>query len=259
MTDTILGQVSSGDSRPLLNIPQRLPDEVEIVRRNQDNLSREVRVAIPCQVVSFDATKQTIVAQPLVREKIIDRATGSIDWMTLPQLVDVPVMFPQAGNMVLTMPVTPGDEVTVLFADTCIDAWWFSGGIQNWMDRRRHDLSDGIAILGINSVPNVIQNIATDATELRTKDGAVKVSVKQDNIGTNSLTLTSEGGQVQMQKQSLEGFPTLWDNIKLTANSSKIEMGETIKIEVIDGVPTPVPLDTISLDSPRILINGVDF
>lgn len=251
MADTIIGRITNTGGRPLLNMAQRLPSEIELFLRNNDNLSRTIRVAIPCEVVSFDASKQTIVAQPLIREKIIDRETGAIEWVALPQLVDVPVMFPQAGNFALTMPVQPGDEVTVLFADTCIDAWWQSGGIQNWMDRRRHDLSDGIAILGINSVPNVIENIASDAAELRTKDGTVAVTLSDDN----SLTIKADGAQAEFKKNSvdLEGLPIPFDEINITANTSSIRFHKTIVM--VEGVP--VPIDTISINSPRLILNGV--
>jgi hypothetical protein len=163
-------------------LTERAPSQDEMMRRFADNLMRQMRVALPARVVSFDASKQTIVAKPLIREKIIDRRTGKIQWLEIPNLLDVPVQFPQAGNFVLTMPIKAGDEVLVVFNDMCIDSWWASGGVQNWNDRRRHDLSDAIAIPGINSVPNVIPGISGNAAELRTKDGQSKVRLADDKI-----------------------------------------------------------------------------
>lgn len=182
MADFSIGIQVNRFIRPLINIAERLGDSFERILRNNDKLARDIRVAIPAKVVSFDAEKQTITAQPLIREKIIYRVNGTTEFVNLPQLTDIPVQFPQAGNFVLTMPIQAGDEVMLIFQDMCIDSWWFSGGIQNWMDRRRHDLSDAIAIPGLNSVPNVISDIADDAAELRTKDGDFRVKVKDDEI-----------------------------------------------------------------------------
>lgn len=193
---TLFGNIfSTNEPRPLLNLGERAADENEMYRRMLDAASEKIRSAIPAKVVSFNAAKQTIVAQPLIREKVIDRTTGSVQWVQLPPLPDVPVQFPQAGNFVLTLPITAGDEVLLVFNDLCIDAWWASGGIQNWNVRRRHDLSDAVAIPGLNSVPNVIPDIATDAAELRSKDGAIKVQVKGDKVsliaGSNKIELSA--------------------------------------------------------------------
>lgn len=167
---------------PLQNFAERAPDPNEAIRRNNDALAAKIRVAIPAQVISFNAAQQTVSAQPLIREKVVNRQNGNIEWKALPVCGDVPVVFPQAGNFVLTMPIQAGDEVLLVFSDLNIDSWWFSGGVQNWDDRRRHDLSDAIAIPGINSIPNVIPNISSTAAELRTKDGTTKVVVSDAQL-----------------------------------------------------------------------------
>lgn len=259
---SITGQITNtASSLPLLNIPQRIPDETEIENRNQDNLSRKIRVGMPCEVVSFDPDKQTVTVQPLIREKVINRQDGSINWVQLPQLVDVPVAFPQGGPFCLTMPIKPGDEVKVSFLDTCIDGWWASGGIQNWMDRRRHDLSDGICEVGINSQPNVIPNISETAAELRSKDGNVKVSLNRDATLGDSITIESGANdifgpaKVVMDHQSLtfDSVPTPFPHIALTANTSVIEFKKTVY--TVLGVPTLI--DTLVLTGPQIIMNGV--
>ena len=172
--------------RPITPVSERNSDPETVLRNFGDAISARIRNAIPCSVVSWDSTKQTIVAQPLIREQVL--INGVKQFIDLPQLLDVPVVFPQAGPLCLTFPITPGDEVLVIFADYCIDSWWALGGNQNWNDRRRHDLSDGIAIPGLNSVPNVIPTISSTAAELRTKDGVNKVSV---DAPSNTITLSS--------------------------------------------------------------------
>lgn len=187
--------------RGLLNIGERLGNDAEIWQRNNDALSAAIRVAVPAKVVSFDAEKQTIVAQPLIRERVIYRDTGDVEFVDLPQLLDVPVIFMQAGNFALTFPIQEDDEVLIIFADMCIDSWWAQGDIQNWNDRRRHDLSDGIAIVGMNSVPNVIPNIADDAVELRTKEDGAKVRLTDNSI--EIVAGESEPASIKVENNSI--------------------------------------------------------
>lgn len=208
---------------PLMNVPERAPNSEEMMKRNNDKVSRDIRCAIPAQVISFDAEKQTIVAQPLIREKIVNRQTGQVGFVSLPQLVDIPVCFPQAGNFVLTMPIQEGDEVLLVFADTCIDSWWFSGGVQNWNDRRRHDLSDAIAVVGLNSVPNVIPNISHVGAELRSKDGTMKVAIEEGtlfDLPTQTITLSTLGASITVKTTYIEvlGVPVQKNRIDITGD-----------------------------------------
>ena len=50
------------------------------------------------------------------------------------------------------MPVQAGDPCLVLFADRSIDAWYSTGSESAPTSPRCHDLSDGIAFVGINSL-----------------------------------------------------------------------------------------------------------
>lgn len=103
-------------------------------------------------------------------------------WEDLPQLVDVPVVFPRAGGYVLTMPIKPGDECLVIFGDNCMDAWWQSGGVQNQIDCRRHDLSDGYCIPGPWSQPRTIPNYSTSSAQLRTESGSSYIELAGNDI-----------------------------------------------------------------------------
>lgn len=259
---TLFATITNTIRRALINIAERLGDPNETFLRNNDALSASIRVACPAQVVSWDPEKNTIVAQPTIREKTIYRKTGQIVWETLPLLVDVPVQFPGGSSFINTFPLNQGDEVLIIFSDTCIDAWWSSGGIQNTTDRRRHDLSDAIAIPVIKSLPNAIQNINTQAAELRTLDGNMKISLNRDPIDGDSMTATLGGGllgldtaTISMGKQSVlfNSIPTPFNQIQASVGPSSITFLKTVK--VISGVPTL--LDTIDIEAPRLIQNGV--
>lgn len=155
-----------------------------------------VRCAMPGIIESFDANEQTVSVYVAIRE-LID-TYGNLSWQDIPVLVDVPIILPRAGNFVLTMPIIKGDECLVVFADACIDAWWQSGGIQNQVEIRRHDLSDGIAIIGLWSQPNVIPNYATSGAQLRSINGSASITLTDDEIilSASSIKIAADGNTV---------------------------------------------------------------
>lgn len=224
---TLFGRISNtiNNVLPLFGIGERAADPVEAMRRNNDALSANIRVAVPAKVVSFNASEQTIVAQPLIREKIINRFNGDVNWLTIPVIPDVPVCFPQAGNFVLTMPIAAGDEVLLVFNDSCIDSWWANGGLQNWNDKRRHDLSDAVAVIGLNSLPNKISSIASNATELRSKSGTTKVRVESSQVsmtaGGNNVTVGTTG-------VSITGILTINGRPYLTHQHTGVQSGGSV-------------------------------
>lgn len=152
-----------------------------MLRSMGDGWKSVLRVACPGIIQSFNEEEQTVVVQLALRE-LISRENLSQEWIDIPLLLDVPIVVPRAGNYCMTFPIKQGDECLVIFADMCIDAWFSYGGIQNQLERRRHDLSDGFAILGVWSQPNRIKNYSTNSTQLRNLDGTSYIEIKGNDI-----------------------------------------------------------------------------
>lgn len=168
-----------------------------------EGLQSGLWTALPCQVTTaLDTAKRTVTLQPLIKAKA-QNADGSFEWISLPVIPDVPVIFPEGGGVTLTFPVKPGDECLAIFACRCIDSWWQSGGQQIQPDLRMHDLSDGFALVGIASVPRVIANISTSAAQLRSNDGQAFVEVNPTTHAIRAQTTGSidgqAGGNITMQ------------------------------------------------------------
>ena len=90
-----------------------------------------------------------------------------------------------------------GDDCLVIFADMCMDAWWQNGGTGNSQERkRRHDVSDGFAILGPWSPPNVIADYNTEAAELRTLDGTTKMTLADGEATITATTINLNGNAI---------------------------------------------------------------
>ena len=193
----------------MITVPERLQDELEMLRKMLDGFSSMLRVASPGIIQSFDAAKQTVTVKVALREKVLNKDTREVEDIEIHVLVDVPVVLPRSGGFSLTLPITAGDECLVVFSDCCIDAWYQSGGVQNQMDRRRHDLSDGFAIIGIGSQPKVISGYSADSAELRNEAGTVKVQVKSDKVVVSADVVELSNGA--LKKLIDERFATLYD------------------------------------------------
>ncbi|EJU9117004.1 translation initiation factor IF-2 [Escherichia coli] len=149
-----------------------------------------LRVSMPGIVQSFDPDTVTVVVQPAIKGYEPD-SNGINQSTTLPLLVDVPVVFPRGGGCTLTFPVKAGDECLVVFADRCIDFWWQSGGIQEPVDDRMHDLSDAFCIVGPQSQARKISGINTSATQLRSDDSSTYFELNPD---TRKIKIVAPGG-----------------------------------------------------------------
>ncbi|TWH46325.1 Gp138 family membrane-puncturing spike protein [Sporomusa sp. KB1] len=168
----------------MLTINERLGDQTELFRLLALMTALDIRVAMPGIIESYDSDRQTATIKPAIREKV--NISGNQEWTDIPLLVDVPVMFPRAGGYSITFPVKKNDECLVIFADCCYDAFWQSGGVQNQIDRRRHDLSDGLAIITKISQPNRLSGVSTDSLQIRNDAGSAIIEIADSNININS-------------------------------------------------------------------------
>ncbi len=249
----------------LITTSERIPQADELYRLMMEKVSRSVRVAMPGIITAFNPATQTVTVQPAIREKVYNGGKKSDE--TLPILVHVPILCPRAGGYALTMPVKAGDEVLVIFGDTCMDAWWQSGGVQNQIETRRHDLSDGYAILGLSSQPRVTGNYSSDAFQLRNDDGDTVIEIKGQNItivaadtvsvtGANNVTVetknatitASEGVAITAATQCLiesvkVALSGAWDGLRALIDERLIEKfnTHTHTWTLLNPVPTSAP------------------
>lgn len=143
-----------------------------------DNLNK-VKVGI---VESFDATKRTAKIELAFKRPQND---GSI--LPYPVLVDCPVFFLQGGGKGFSAPIASGDECIVLFSDQALDTWFEEGGSEPPASTRVHDLSDGIALVGLNSLANPSQ-YALATGEVGFSDGDAKVAANNGLVTVKNQT-----------------------------------------------------------------------
>lgn len=165
---------------------ERIGDPEELMRIAAESSQGKVWTAMPGIVQSFDAAAMTCVVQPAITAVVRDES-GQFGEVTLPLLLDCPVVFPGGGGCTLTFPIKQGDECLVVFGSRCIDSWWQLGGVQGQAELRMHDLSDGFVLPGVRSQPRKF-NVDTATAQLRSDDGAAYVSVNPSTHEIKAIT-----------------------------------------------------------------------
>lgn len=169
---------------------ERVDDPETGLQAALHGLQAKLHTGFPGVVVSFDASALTAVVQPAI-QGIQTKPDGSTSPVTMPQLLDCPVVFQGGGGVSMTMPLKNGDEVWVSIANRCIDAWWQQGGVQPQMEQRMHNLSDGFCFPRVWSQPNVLANVSATASEWRSDDRSTFLQL--DPVA-QKITITAPGG-----------------------------------------------------------------
>lgn len=196
---------------------ERMDDPLETMMAILDAFQARVWTALPAIVtkVSNLGTQLTIECQPALRAKIT-APDNAVDWVDMPVLVDCPVVFPNGGGFLVTVPIKVGDEVLVIFSSRCIDAWWQSGGLQNQAELRMHDLSDGFAIPGLRSLVRTPAGaINADNLQVRNDAGDVYIELtpaKQIKLETPA-SVTINAGSI-----TVNGPTMINGNTQVTGN-----------------------------------------
>lgn len=103
-----------------------------------------IHTALPGKVEKYDHEKQMASVQPLIKKLYLDNKVES-----LPVIENVPVIFPRTSNFSFTHPIEEGDLVLLLFCERSLEKYLAEGGEQEPGDRRKHDLTDAMAIPGL--------------------------------------------------------------------------------------------------------------
>ena len=182
-------------------------NELELYNTLIDKVFNTIRVSSPGIIQEFDPETQTATVKVAIREHV-RQENMEYAWIEIPLLLDVPVVFPRGGGYVLTFPVKKGDECLVVFSDMCIDAWFSNGGVQNQIEKRRHDLSDAIAIPGLCSQPTKLEDFSEKHVELRSEDRSEFIRMKPGVIDLVAPTIRVNGVNMTTQERYDEWIDT---------------------------------------------------
>lgn len=203
---------------------QTINSQSQIDQNNASDIMFRIRCAIPAIIQSYDPGTNTVEAQPAIRERLVEE-DGSIRYLNLPLLINVPVAFPSSGSASITFPIGKGDECLIIFSDLAIDNFWTSGSVQNPVEVRRHDLSDGIAIPCSLSV-----------TKANGAGNSVKISRGKTTIEVGPTTAKMSDGEKAIEITSTGARMSDGENYIAVNESGVVAKGGTSTITLRDGV-----------------------
>jgi len=188
----------------------------------------DTMISAPAIIKSFNPTLQTVTADIAI-QRIVDGVDKNY---TI--LIDIPIVFPTVQGFHITLPIKKGDEVLVIFADRCIDNWFERGGIQKQAEHRSHHISDGFAIIGINSTPNKITNYDPDNMVIRNTANNQKVTLE---AGGNIVIDTVKDVNINCVKANIKASSSVAIDTPATTISGTLDVGGAITSAVSTTAP----------------------
>lgn len=117
-----------------------------VIRAAFRNLEADSRVALPGKIDAFDNQTRLATVKPMLSRRFFG-GSGPVE---LPSISSVPLVEPRTQKAFLSLPVTKGDPVLMVFGDRALDNYIESAGAVpvEPLDVRMHDITDAFAILG---------------------------------------------------------------------------------------------------------------
>lgn len=189
------------DNNQTIDQRERWNDLDESSRIAAESAQTDVWTSMPGIIVSHERDKNTVTVQPALKLKRI-KSDGTAEWIQIPELADVPIMYPGGGGATMTLPMKKGDEVLLNFSARNIDKWHQQGGVQEQnVPFRMHDMSDGFAVPGFRSQPRKLSNVNENAAEIRTDDGTMVI---QFDPVAKKITVKSPANNIRFETPGLE-------------------------------------------------------
>jgi len=122
----------------------REPELYDILQKYVNASLARMYVALPGTITNYDVSSKTCQVKPSIK-KIYRNG----DVVEMPIIRNVPVLFPQTKNSIISFPIEKGDEVLLIFSQRSIEDWKSKDGIVEPTDRRKFSISDAIAVPGL--------------------------------------------------------------------------------------------------------------
>ena len=187
------------------------------------------------QIQSFNSAQQTATVQIMHKERN-EYSYSEDELIEYPLLEEVPVIIMGGGGTYISHPINTGDYCLLLFCDNNFDSWWISGEARPSDFPRRHNLSDAIAIVGLNPITSLIQAYSTYLC-LHYSDSSNIIIGEQIDINNSQVKVN---GNLTVS-QTVVGNSTITGEIHSThgaTGSFSNAAGQTLTIQ--DGVITAI-------------------
>lgn len=207
---------------------------VAVMQRVLDQWKRDLRVATPGQIRSYDPETQTADVQPHIRRelrRLSDERERVFDDM--PIIPTVPVCFPRFGPWFVSFPIADGDYCLLLVCDQDLTRWREQGRTGDPYMPSSHHIADAVAIPGIFPEGAALGDAHPDHLVIG-KDGGPRVHITGDDIRAGDADATDRVATVK-------DLQAIYDAIQAAKTGSQdggAFLQQTI-LQVLDGMGFP--------------------
>lgn len=226
----------------------RTPSDAEVLRAVMDVRLRGLHTSMPGKVERYDAANQRADIQPMIQELQPTREGQELR-ETLSVLPNVPMLFPRSGGFFFTMPVNPGDLVTLIFNERSTDKYKSLQGrdVVDPDDFRMHSLSDAVAIPGFYPFPRRLKDSGIASNMVLGKEGGAQIHIKPD--GSVHLSAENAADFVALATKVLAELSTIISDVNTLKTAMAVwipipsDGGAALKIAAAAwfGAPIPAP------------------
>lgn len=155
------------------------PTMTAVLKRAIESYIDDTFTSLICKVESYDVTTQTADLSPIVKRPM-EMADGTLTDLEFPVFPEVPVLFPRAGDWFMSMPVTAGDTMLVVFSSRDFQEWRETGLVSTPTEIKPHPFSAALAIpLNIYARSEALSN-ASDTNMVIGNDSGVRMYLRGD-------------------------------------------------------------------------------
>lgn len=156
----------------------------EVIQNYIAKATKDIHTALPGRIESYDPTTQKADVKPLIKsENVLE--DGTIEYLPIPVIPNVPVAFPGGNGFMVTFPLTKGDTCLIIFSEASLDTWLSKGGDVEPSVATRHDFSDAVIYPGLKSFKNPLNNASGDNMIVGADNGTsmIEISVSEVVVG----------------------------------------------------------------------------
>lgn len=163
------------------------PNWTQILDNNKRDTATElncVRIGIVKAVYYDSLTVDVLIANKRTKAINLD---GTLEVEDFP-LIRANIVY---CNPFSTFPINIGDECVLLFNDRELESWFLNGEVNAETHPRMHSLTDAIAIMGIRSLPKMIEvmtnalHLFYSASQIILNDSSITLNATDININGN--------------------------------------------------------------------------
>lgn len=159
------------------------PTLAQLLKKAIDARLLDIHTAIVGRIENYDSKTQLANIQPVLKRALRSK-DGAIKEEELPLLLEVPVLFPRAGEFFISLPLKKGDFVQVIFNEVAVQNFLDESAPQT-VSERRFTLDGAVAIPGSLPPSKTLTGAHKDNLVIG-RDGGAQIHLDGHNIKLGS-------------------------------------------------------------------------